>query len=151
MSENFTGISLSLLRVRSLVTGTEPRDLITSASPRRTVFTPNQAFTLTFLLQRFLLVPRLPLGFIQCKPLQSHSLKLIQHNTARSSRYIDSYLDTAVKNQIDCIFIQEPYFLDNSYTTIVTHSAYHCMFSRGQATTKIRPRVAVFARKKSRF
>jgi hypothetical protein len=81
----------------------------------------------------------------------SHLLKLIQHNTARSSRYIDSCLDTAVKNQIDCIFIQEPYFLDDSYTTTVTYSAYHCMFPRGQATTKIRPRVAVFARKKSRF
>jgi hypothetical protein len=35
----------------------------------------------------------------------SHSLKLIQHNTARSSRYIDSCLDIAVKNQIDYVFI----------------------------------------------
>lgn len=81
--------------------------------------------------------------------MDSHSIKIIQHNTNRSSPNMDVCLETAVQNQIDCVFLQEPCMVehDNVFNTN-SHPAYYCMLPSGNCT---RHRVAVFARKASRF
>ena len=79
----------------------------------------------------------------------SNHIKLIQHNTARSTIPMHSCLETAVRNQIDCVLIQEPWVMqtDDSFST-VSHPAYYGLLPSG---TSVRPRVAAFARKASRY
>jgi len=79
----------------------------------------------------------------------SNHIKLIQHNTARSTIPMHSCLETAVKNQVDCVLIQEPWVLqtEDSFSTI-SHPAYYCILPPGAS---VRPRVAAFARRESRF
>jgi exonuclease III len=56
-------------------------------------------------------------------------------------------LEIGSKSGIDFILIQEPWIADDN-TTTVSHSAYYTILLNTQG---VRPRVAVFTRKKSKF
>ena len=74
----------------------------------------------------------------------------MQHNTARTSDIMHSCLETAVKQAIDFVLIQELSIrFENNIAITVSHSAYYCILST--SSDNIRLRVAVFARKLSNY
>ena len=83
--------------------------------------------------------------------MNSHSkISVMQHNTARTSDIMHSCLETAVKQAIDFVLIQEfSIRFENNITITVSHSAYYCILST--SSDNIRLRVAVFARKLSNY
>jgi len=68
---------------------------------------------------------------------------IMQHNTARSTNIMHSYLEIAIKSTIDFVLIQEFWIAIDNITTI-SHAAYYCILSNSQ---NIRSRVAIYARK----
>lgn len=74
-------------------------------------------------------------------------IRILQNNVARTSNAMHSCLDIANEQKIDLVLFQEPWMSrDNTYT--ISHSSFYCILPSMQ---DIRPRVAVFARRQSRF
>src|SRR5947207_5587076 len=83
--------------------------------------------------------------------MNSHSkISIMQHNTARTSDIMHSCLETAVKQAIDFVLIQELSIrFENNIVITLFHSAYYCILSI--YSDNIRFRIAVFARKLSNY
>ena len=72
-------------------------------------------------------------------------ISIIQHNCARNTANIYTYLEIGLERNIDFILVQEPWIAqDNIYT--ISHTAYHTILPE---FCDVRPRVAVFAKKDS--
>src|SRR5947207_3022147 len=83
--------------------------------------------------------------------MNSHSkISIMQHNTVRTSDIMHSCLETAVKQAIDFVLIQELSIrFENNIIITVSHSTYYCILST--YSDNIRLRVTVFARKLSNY
>src|SRR5438552_19087705 len=83
--------------------------------------------------------------------MNSHSkISIMSHNIAKTSDIMHSCLETAVKQAIDFVLIQEfSIKFENNIVITVFHSAYYCILST--FSDNIRFRVAVFARKLSNY
>src|SRR6266536_1900722 len=69
----------------------------------------------------------------------------MQHNTARNTANMHTYLEIGLKRNIDFILIQEPWIAqENNYT--ISHTAYHTVLPE---SCDVRPKVAVFVKKDS--
>ena len=77
-------------------------------------------------------------------------LSFLQNNVGRNSNSTTTCLQISFKQQTDFILLQEPYIgnknSNNPYT--VLYPSYYCFLPE---TRGVRPRVAIFARKRSRF
>src|SRR6266536_5286856 len=70
-------------------------------------------------------------------------ISIIQHNCARITANIHTYLKIGLERNIDFILIQESWIAkDNTY--IISHITYHTILSE---FCHVRPRIAVFAKK----
>ena len=83
--------------------------------------------------------------------MNSHSkISVMQHNTARTSDIMHSCLETAVKQAIDFVLIQEfSIRFENNIAITVFYSVYHCILST--YSYNIKSRVAIFAKKLSNY
>ena len=69
----------------------------------------------------------------------------MQHNCARNTANIHTYLEIGLERNIDFILVQKPWIAqDNIY--IISHTAYHTILSE---FCDVRSRMAVFAKKNS--
>ena len=75
-------------------------------------------------------------------------IEIIQHNTARQVPIMHTCLEIAFKANIDLILIQEPWIAKDNIGT-VSHPAYISILP--PTNKKIRPRVAIFARKNTPY
>src|SRR6266498_5365777 len=72
-------------------------------------------------------------------------ISIIQHNYARNTSNIHTYLEIGLERNIDFILVQEPWIAqDNTYT--ISYTAYHTILPE---FCDVRPRMAVFAKKDS--
>jgi ribonuclease HI len=78
---------------------------------------------------------------------QHSKISILQHNTWRKTHVMHSCLEIAIKSHTDFVLIQEPWIASDNTTTI-SHAAYYCILPNSSNT---RPRVAIFARKQSKF
>ncbi len=69
----------------------------------------------------------------------------MQHNCARNTVNIHTYLKIGLKRNIDFILVQESQIVQNN-TYIISHTTYHTILSE---FCDIRPRVAIFVKKNS--
>src|SRR6266511_2883644 len=70
-------------------------------------------------------------------------ISIMQHNCARKTANIHTYLEIGLERNIDFILIQEPWIArDNIY--IISHTTYRTILPE---FCDVRPRVAVFAKK----
>ncbi|SRR6266536_1520512 len=70
-------------------------------------------------------------------------ISIIQHNYARKTANIYTYLEIDLERNIDFILIQESWIAkDNTY--IISHTAYHTILPE---FCDVRPRMTVFAKK----
>src|SRR5437762_2617151 len=77
-------------------------------------------------------------------------ISIMQHNTVKTSDIMHFCLETAVKQAIDFVLIQEfSIKFENNIIITVSHSAYYCILST--YSDNIRFRVAIFARKLSNY
>src|SRR5690625_1421671 len=76
------------------------------------------------------------------------NINIIQHNVNRNFSCMHSCLETATRNKVDFVLLQESVLLDDNQTTI-SHSAYYFILS--ECSTSKRSRVAIYARKNSLF
>src|SRR6266511_1099174 len=72
-------------------------------------------------------------------------ISIIQHNCARKTANIYTYLEIDLKRNIDFILIQEPWIAKNNTYTI-SHTAYHTILTK---YCDIKPRIAIFEKKNS--
>src|SRR6266498_1307516 len=72
-------------------------------------------------------------------------ISIMQHNCARNTANIHTYLEIGLERNIDFILVQKPWIAqDNIY--IISHTAYHTILSE---FCDVRSRMAVFAKKNS--
>src|SRR6266487_6634734 len=70
-------------------------------------------------------------------------ISIMQHNCARNTANIHTYLEIGLEKNIDCILIQKLWIAqDNIY--IISHTAYHIILPE---FCDVRPRVAIFVKK----
>src|SRR6266498_575611 len=69
----------------------------------------------------------------------------MQHNCARNTANIHTYLKISLKRNIDFILIQESWIAQNNIYTI-SHTTYHTILPE---LCDVRPRVTIFAKKNS--
>ena len=81
-------------------------------------------------------------------PSSNSKVEILQHNINRQVPVIHIYLEVAYKANIDFILIQKPYIAEGGIG-IVSHLAYYTVLSENR--DNIRPRVAIFARKDTRY
>src|SRR5205809_2884166 len=83
--------------------------------------------------------------------MNSHSkISIMQHNTAKTSDIMHSCLETAVKQAINFVLIQEfSIRFENNIAITVFYSVYHCILST--YSYNIKSRVAIFAKKLSNY
>src|SRR4030095_8614320 len=74
-------------------------------------------------------------------------IEFLQQNVDKNGSKMHTCLQTALELNIDFVLFQEPYVNTDTMTTI-SHSAFYYVMSESE---KIRPRVLIFAKKKSRF
>ena len=76
-------------------------------------------------------------------------IKFLQNNVATKSDYMISCLETGIDLGIDFILFQEPYIRDG---TTISHPSFNIILPNSSASSSsLRPRVAIFHRKLSRF
>src|ERR1700730_11993850 len=77
-------------------------------------------------------------------------IKFLQHNVATKSDYMISCLETGIDLGIDFILFQEPYIRTG---TTISHPSFNIILpnSSASSSSSLRPRVAIFHRKLSRF
>ena len=75
----------------------------------------------------------------------------MQNNTSRNSDYMVTCLEIGIESGIDFILFQEPWISqDNSFT--ISHPSYNVILpEQPDPITRVRPRVAIFHRKLSKF
>src|SRR4030095_4505505 len=78
----------------------------------------------------------------------SNRIEILQNNTDRIPEAIYISLELAFKATTDFILIQEPWIADNNIGT-VSHPAYITILPNKK--DNIRPRIAIFARKDTKF
>src|SRR5215469_10723410 len=76
----------------------------------------------------------------------SSEIRYLQNNVGRKSDYMVTCLEIGLEMSSDFILFQEPYFRDGS---TISHPAYDVILP--SFSSLIRPRVAIFHRKLSRF
>ena len=79
--------------------------------------------------------------------LQSR-ISILQHNAAKMKEAMYSILETATRFLVDFVILQEPWIAKDNISTI-SQSAYYCILPT--ISNNIRPRVAIYARKQSRY
>ena len=83
----------------------------------------------------------------------SSKISILQHNTNKSQIIMQSCLEIAIELSIDFILIQESWIAfdnnNNNAAYTISHSAYYCILP--ESINNIRPRVAIFARKLSKY
>ena len=82
------------------------------------------------------------------RDIPNSKIEIIQHNTARLPPVMHTCLELAYKAKIDFVLIQEPWIAEDNIGT-VSHPAYIAILP--QRKENIRPRVAIFARKDTKF
>src|SRR5215469_18155456 len=82
----------------------------------------------------------------------SSEIRFLQNNVDRTPDYIVTYLETSLEYSTDFILFQELYIRDG---TTISHPAYDTILpsssSSPPSSSLIRPQVAIFHRKLSRF
>jgi hypothetical protein len=84
--------------------------------------------------------------FCNQKPTGS-GIYFLQNNTARNADTMTTCLEIGLEQQIDFILLQEPW-ISNDNTSSISHPAFDAILPE---RTDIRPRVAIYHRKLSRF
>lgn len=74
-------------------------------------------------------------------------IQFLQQNVDKNGDKMHTCLQIELELNIDFVLFQESFVNTNSMTTI-SHSAYYCIMPESE---KIRSRVMIFAKKKSRF
>ena len=74
-------------------------------------------------------------------------IKFLQTNMATSPNYMVSCLETGIDLGIDFILFQEPYIRNG---TTISHPSFNVILPNSNSSS-LRPRVAIFHRKLSRF
>jgi Endonuclease-reverse transcriptase len=80
-------------------------------------------------------------------PKSPSGISFLQNNVNKSSSNMTSCLQIAFEQKIDFILFQEPW-INATFQYTVSHSSYYCFLPESREN---RPRVAIFARKRSRF
>jgi ribonuclease HI len=75
-------------------------------------------------------------------------LQIVQHNTAKTREKMHSCLDTAGRNGVHFILLQEPWIIGENYEITISHPNYYCILP---TNPKVRPRVAIYAKKVSPY
>ena len=81
--------------------------------------------------------------------ISDSNISFLQNNTRRTSAAMTSALQIAYEQKTDFVLMQEISInMELNLNTVVSHSAYYCILSE---VNELRPRVAIYARKRSRF
>src|SRR5213078_4573738 len=78
----------------------------------------------------------------------NYKVEVIQHNTYRQDIVMHTCLELAHRTRVDFVLIQEPWIANDNIGT-VSHPAYISILPAPR--DNIRPRVAVFARRDTRY
>src|SRR6266487_5052844 len=70
-------------------------------------------------------------------------ISIIQHNCARNTVNMHTYLEIGLERNINFILVQEPWIAQNNIY-IISHTAYHTILPE---FCDVRPRVAIFVKK----
>jgi hypothetical protein len=77
-------------------------------------------------------------------------IAIMQHNAAKIDNVMHTTLELAKESNIDFVLIQEPFIAFQNNTILhISHPSYHCILP--SISNNIRPRVAIYARKQSRY
>jgi len=82
------------------------------------------------------------------RDIPNSKIEIIQHNIARLPPIMYTCLELAYKAKIDFVLIQEPWIAEDNIGT-VSYPAYTAILPQRKENT--RPRVAIFARKDTKF